>query len=452
MKKYRFLPLLLSLALLLPTGVLAVGTPSNTQAMLTAGGLEDPKPAATAAILVDADHGEVLYGKNEHEHRFPASITKVMTGLLVLEAADRGELALTDVITADASMNRDLSADGSTQDIKVGEQMTVNDLLHCLLIPSANEAANILAVAVAGNLDSFIAKMNQRATELGCENTHFSNTHGLHSDDHYTTAYDITLFVRQAMQNPTFREIVSSVSYTVPPTNMHEERILHDTNALISTFNIRGYYYKYAIGVKTGTTPQAGSCLAAAAEKDGEYLISVILGAEVIKQENGERLRQSFSETTRMFEWGFANFQRQTILDSVTPLQEIPVTLSDDVSSVAVRPETGLEATLPTDLDLTTITKEVKLFHESIEAPVKAGQVLGEVTVKNGDTTYPPIPLVAVQGVERSEMLYRIHQVKQFFSQLWVKILLVAVLLLIVVLILRFTVFKPRNRYGRRRR
>ncbi|MEG1240999.1 MAG: D-alanyl-D-alanine carboxypeptidase family protein, partial [Oscillospiraceae bacterium] len=440
MKKYRFLPLLLSLALLLPTGVLAVGTPSNTQAMLTAGGLEDPKPAATAAILIDGENGDILYEYQAHEKRYPASITKVMTGLLVLEAADRGELALTDVITADASMNRDLSADGSTQDIKVGEQMTVNDLLHCLLIPSANEAANILAVAVAGDIDSFIDKMNQRAKELGCENTHFSNTHGLHVDDHYTTAYDITLFVRQAMTNSTFREIVSSVSYTVPPTNMHEERILHDTNALISTFNIRGYYYKYAIGVKTGTTPEAGSCLAAAAEKDGKYLISVILGAKIIKQENGDRLRQSFSETTRMFEWGFANFQRQTILDGITPLQEIPVTLSNEVSSVALRPETAMEATLPANLDLATMKKEVKLFYDTVEAPIKAGQVLGEVTVTCGGTTYPPVSLVAVQDVERAEMLYRLHQVKLFFSQLWVKILLVAVLLLIVVLILRFTV------------
>lgn len=437
MKKYRFLPLLLAFALLLPTGVLA---------------LEDPKPAATAAILIDGENGDILYQYEAHEKRYPASITKVMTGLLVLEAADRGELALSDVITADSSMNRDLSADGSTQDIKVGEQMTVNDLLHCLLIPSANEAANILAVAVAGDIDSFVAKMNQRAKELGCENTHFSNTHGLHSDDHYTTAYDITLFVREAMLNPTFRAIVSSVSYTVPPTNMHEERVLHDTNALISTFNIRGYYYKYAIGVKTGTTPQAGSCLAAAAEKDGKYLISVILGAKVITQENGERLRQSFSETTRMFEWGFDNFARQSILDDMTPLREIPVTLSSEVSSVALRPEKALEATLPNDVDSAAFTREVKLFAEQVEAPVKAGQILGEVTVKNGDTVYGTIPLVAVQDVERSQLLYRIHQIKLFFSQLWVKILLVAVLLLIVVLILRFTVFRPRNRYGRRRR
>ncbi|MEG0596914.1 MAG: D-alanyl-D-alanine carboxypeptidase family protein [Oscillospiraceae bacterium] len=437
MKKYRFLPLLLAFALLLPTGVLA---------------LEDPKPAATAAILIDGENGDILYEYQAHEKRYPASITKVMTGLLVLEAADRGELALTDVITADASMNRDLSADGSTQDIKVGEQMTVNDLLHCLLIPSANEAANILAVAVAGDIDSFIDKMNQRAKELGCENTHFSNTHGLHSDDHYTTAYDITLFVREAMQNPTFRDIVSSVSYTVPPTNMHGERILHDTNALISTFNIRGYYYKYAIGVKTGTTPQAGSCLAAAAEKDGKYLISVILGAKIITQENGDRLRQSFSETTRMFEWGFNNFTRQSILDDMTPLREIPVTLSSEVSSVALRPEKALEATLPNDVDSAAFTREVKLNAEQVEAPVKAGQVLGEVTVKNGDTVYGTIPLVAVQDVERSQLLYRLHQVKLFFSQLWVKILVVAVLLLIVVLILRFTVFRPRNRYGRRRR
>ncbi|MEG2421415.1 MAG: D-alanyl-D-alanine carboxypeptidase family protein [Oscillospiraceae bacterium] len=410
--------------------------------------LEDPQPAATAAILVDADHGEVLYEKSAHEHRFPASITKVMTGLLTLEAVERGDLQLDTPITAQESMNRDLSIYGSTQDIKIGEVMSVGDLLHCLLIPSANEAANILAQAVSGDIDTFIALMNSRAAELGCKDTHFANAHGLHHAEHYTTAYDIYLFVNQAMKNPTFREIVSSKSYTVPPTNLHEERVLHDTNALVSTFNIRGYYYPYAIGVKTGSTPEAGQCLAAAAVKDGRMLISVVLGAQNVKQENGEVLRQSFSESRRLFDWGFQNFTRQTVLDGVTPLRELPVTLSDEVSAIALRPERSLEATLPNDIDLSAFSQEVKLYHETVEAPVKAGQVFGEVTVKNGTTAYGTIPLVAVQDVERSPLLYRIHQIKEFFSQLWVKILLVVLILLAAVVLLRFTLFKPRRRGG----
>lgn len=431
MKKYRFLALLLALVLTLPTAAFA---------------LEDPAPAATAAILVDNDNREVLYGHNAHEHRFPASITKVMTAMLVLEAVDRGELSLDDMITASDTYQRDLAADGSTQNIKPGETMSLRDLLYCTLVASANEACNILAEAVSGSITEFVALMNERAAQLGMEDTHFTNTHGLHNADHYTSAYDIWLMTSAALEHATFREMVSCASYRVPATNLSDERLFYNTNALITSWRYLGYTYSYAIGVKTGTTPEAGQCLVSAAVKDGRTLVCVILGAANVTKEDGTLDRQSFSESKRMLEWGFENFSRQTVLDNTTPLDEVEVTLSAEVASVLVKPQYGLEATLPNDADPESFRKEVTLTQESIQAPVEAGQVLGSVTVSDGDTVYGTIPLVAVTSVERSETLYRLHLLKEFFGQTWVKVVLVVVAVLVLILILRFTLFKPRRR------
>ncbi|NCB64192.1 MAG: D-alanyl-D-alanine carboxypeptidase, partial [Clostridia bacterium] len=401
--------------------------------------------------LIDGDHDEVLYERSAHEKRYPASITKVMTALVVLEAIDQGKLALTDQVTAPEAMNADLSIFGSTQDIKVGEIMTVNDLLHCLLITSANEAANILAIQVAGSLSAFVDMMNAKAQALGCKDTHFANCHGLHDDDHYTTAYDIYLFAREAMKYPTFRESVGSKDYVVPATNLHKERTLHSTNALISTWNITGYYYKYAIGIKTGSTPEAGQCLVSSAEKDGKTLYAVVLGAENVKGEDGKILdRQSFSESSRLLEWGFNNFTRQTILDSTYFAGTVPVALSKGENYVGMEVQGELEATLPTGLDVSKFEKKTALNTESLEAPVTKGQVLGSVTVSYDGKEYGTLPLVAVAGVERSELLYRLDQIQKFFDQLWVKLVLLAVILVVLFFLLRWLLFSKRRRYGAR--
>lgn len=156
--------------------------------------------------------------------------------------------------------------------------------------------------------------MNARAAELGMTGTHFSNTHGYHDDDHYTTAYDIYRMCRQAMEFETFRTIVSAKNYTMPATNFHpEERIVRSTNALISNFRVAGYIYEYATGIKTGHTPEAGYCLAASATKDGHTLLSVVMGCEREPGTTGSEGFLYFDETTRLLEWGFRNFSRRTI-------------------------------------------------------------------------------------------------------------------------------------------
>lgn len=406
-----------------------------------------------AAILMDAQSGEVLYALNADEHNYPASITKVMTALLTLEAVDRGELTLETPITASGTFGYDLESGGSTQGIQAGETMTVLDLLYCVLVPSANEACNILAEALEGDVPSFVDAMNRRAQELGMKNTHFANTHGLHNANHYTSAYDVALMTREALRNDTFITIVSSRSHVVPETNLHKERKLSSTNALINPIYGGGYTYPKAIGVKTGTTSAAGKCLVSAAVDRGETLICVVLGAEELKDETGTITdRQQFSESRRLLKWGFASFERKSLFDEKRPVREVAVELSADTTAVALKPQEPLEAMLPTDMDPADFQQDVTVYQESVEAPIEAGQILGEMTVRNGDKTYGTVKLVAAASAQRSDFLWTLKRAGDFFSQLWVRVALAALVVLIVVLILRFGVFKPRKGYYRRRK
>lgn len=271
--------------------------------------LEDPDIHAKAAILVDGETGTVLYDKNMHEELPMASITKVMSALLVLEAVDRGQLRMDQNVTATESSMKGMVEDGSTADIKVGETLTVEQLLYCMLVISANETCNILGEAVSGSVDAFVEKMNQRAQELGCQNTHFANTTGLTQSGHYSSAWDIYLITREAMKHDDFMTIVNTKAYTVPATNMTEkERELHSTNALISNWRMTGYLYSGAQGIKTGTTDAAGHCLVSSAIRGSRTLISVVLGCEEVKTEKGGTRVESFTETARLFDWGFDNF------------------------------------------------------------------------------------------------------------------------------------------------
>jgi len=435
MKKSHLFSLLVCLAL--------------TAGLLTpfASAAEPPELTGKAALLVDVtyDEAEVLYEYNAHEKMYPASITKVMTGLLVLEAVDRGELSLDQEITVSETVNDRMIWGASTVGIKPGEIMKLGDVLRCALIPSANEACNVLAEVTAGGIDAFVERMNQRAAELGCENTHFANPHGLHDDDHYTTAWDIYLFCRQAMKNPTFREIVSSQVYTVPATNLSAERTLYDTNGLVSEWDKRGYLYQYATGIKTGYTPEAGRCLASAATKGDRSLIAVVLGCERLPDSAPGEGFVEFTESKALLEWGFNSFSRRTILTTTDLQGDRPVNLSK-TEFVAAQPAGTIEATLPTDLTEDDFTYDVRWNADSVTAPVRKGQILGSITVSYGDKTYGPLDLVAVADVERSDFLYYMDLAQKFFSQIWVRILLAALLILIAVVILWSVFFRKRRR------
>lgn len=462
MKNSRLPALLLSLALtlglLVPLPALAAGeeaAPPVTHLVVGEGNARSERLAemhidATAALLMDQSTGTVLYEQNGRERRYPASITKVMTVLLCLEAVERGELSLDQVITVGPEINVGVGPYSSTQNIKEGEEMRLEDVLYCALTASANEACNVIAQAVCGTVAPFVDRMNQRAKELGMADTHFSNTHGYHDDDHYTTAYDIALMCAAAMDRAEFRKIVGSVSYTVPATNLSPQRELHETNALVSNFRYVGYYYPYATGIKTGTTDEAGLCLASAASKDGVDLIAVVLGCQREPGSTGSQGLTQFSESRRLLEWGFDSFDEATILDASSFYYEVPVTLSSQVNYVGIEPQGSISAILPVDLDPEQFKKEVRLDDPQLTAPVTKGQVVGTITVSNGDQVYGSLDLVTVAEVERSELLYRLDQLQRFFSQLWVRVVLILLVAVILILVLRLLLFGRRRRYGRR--
>lgn len=448
MKKSRLLSLFMALIL-----ALSLAAPFASAAEGSSGSaiLDGMTVDAKAAILVDPDTDEILYELNAHEKMYPASITKVMTCLLTLEAVERGELTLEQTVTASQAIHTGIGDNASTADIKVGEEIRIIDLLYAALIPSANEACNVMAEAVSGDINSFVELMNQRAAELGMTGTHFANTHGYHDDNHYTTAYDVYLMSKEAMKHETFRTIVSSLNYTMPATNMHpEERLVRSTNALISNWNTRGYLYQYATGVKTGHTPEAGYCLSAAATKEDRNLMSVVMGCERVPGTTGSEGFTYFSETIRLFDWGFNNFSTQTMLDDTKrDIPEVEVTLGKNTNYVTLEPQGEVTALLPKDISAENFEYDYTLNANSVEAPVEKGQQLGTISVSFNGKVYGTLPLVASISVERDPWLYRLDRLQKFFDQLWVRILLVVILVLVAFLILRRLFFRGRRgRYG----
>ncbi len=442
MKNRRFLSFFFSLVILLTLTAPAYAAKDD---------VGDWEVAAKAALLIDPDTEEILYARSIHERLYPASLTKIMTCLLVLEAIDDGTLSKEDVLTASELAVTSIPPDGSNAGIKVGEELTVESLLYCIMLSSANEGCNILAEAVAGSIDAFVEKMNSKAKSLGCEDTHFVNTNGLPDTDHYTTAWDLYLITKEARTHQDFMPLVGTVYYEVPATNLSNVRKLRTTNNLITNWYTTGYLYKGAEGIKTGSTSAAGYCLVASASRSGRSLLSVVLGAERIKLEDGTVLTQSFSETIKLYDWGFDSFSRQIILEADELVGEVPVELSQEQNSVKIHPSQEIERLLPNDINpAVDITRTITLDQESVEAPVTKGQVLGKITLSNGDTEYATVDLLADEDVSASRLLVFRRDLLEFLHRpvVW----LAAggtVAAIVLICVLRAVLKSRRRRYSR---
>lgn len=258
---------------------------------------EAPEIYSGSAILIDADTGAILYEKNAHEKGFPASTTKILTGLLTIE-----NCALDETVTFSTEAANSVAWDDASLGTLPGEQYSVEQALYGLLLHSANEIAYGLAEHTSGSLDAFVELMNQRAEELGAINTHFTNASGLHDENHYTTAYDMAMIARGCYNNTTFVNIDSTyTTYEIPPTNKtSSSRYFRHRHLMLKN---RDYYYEYCKGGKTGYTSKAGNTLVTFAEKGDIRLIAVCF-------QSGENER--FKDTRTLFEWGFNNFQKTT--------------------------------------------------------------------------------------------------------------------------------------------
>ena len=442
MKTKRFLSLFLALllSLLLVPSAFAAGDDAPVLP-------EDPEILSKAALLMDYNTGTVVYAHNEHEELYPASLTKIMTALLTLDAVKEGKLSLDQEVTASETALAGLPSDGSTANIKAGETMSVRNLLYCMMVVSANEACNIQAEAVAGSTSAFVDKMNEKAEALGCENTHFVNTNGLHDPQHYTSAWDLYLITRAAMEYEEFITITDTAAYTVPATNISEERKLYTTNHLLSNWRVIGYRDTRAHGIKTGSTDDAGYCLVSSAEKGSLHFVSVILGAERVEVDGVGDIR-SFSHTSRMFDYGFENFTYKTIIDQMEAIQEVPVELSE-IDHVTVYPAETKEVLIPKGLDGEDLDRTI-ILQEPVEAPVAKGQKLGTLELSYDGVIYATVDLLAGFDVEASKLMTLWRDTKDFVEKPVVKIGAIVLLALLVILALVKLVFgRRRYRYGR---
>lgn len=407
----------------------------------------DPDVDAKAALLIDRKTGAVLYALNEHDELYPASLTKIMTCLLVLEAVDEGRLTLSQEITATPTALEGLAEDGSTAGIEAGETLTVEELLYCLMVVSANEAGAILAEKISGTVESFVDRMNAKARELGCENTHFMNPHGYHDSQHYTSAWDLYLITKAALEHPMFMTVCDASSHIVPATNLSPERQLNNTNFLIRSG--REYYNPDVHGVKTGSHSQAGNCLVSTAQHASMDLLCVILGADRIQDEKGIWWTYSFVYTDKLYNWAFDNFSYQVILKEDDVAGEAPVSLSS-TDHVTLRPERAVELLLPKGVELEELEKTLTLKSDPAEAPIAEGDVLGTMTITLDGEELAEVDLLAFTSVEASRLRVLWRDVKQFFSTTAAKVVLGVLLALAAVFGgWRLLFSRRRYRYGR---
>lgn len=390
-----------------------------------------PTLNAEAALLVSPDSGMVLYEKNADERRYPASTTKIMTALIVLENVTD----LSETVTAEASDFEHVTADSSNADIKEGEVVTVEDLLYALMLPSANEAAYMLARHVGGTWENFVDMMNERAAELGCTGTHFSNPCGLHEDDHYSTARDLYKIGYAAMQDETFANIVNTVQHKMAKTNMHEERKIYTTNMLIFS-SYAAYAYPYCQGIKTGHTSEAGNCFVGYAEYGDAKLYSVVMGCDDQSKEYPE-IAASFTDTSALCKWGFEKFTSKTIVQQGDTIVEIGVNLSTDTDRLVLTTKADLVTLVPADIDMDALLKgAVITAPDEVNAPIHAGDVIGSVTYSYGGVDYGTVELVALSDVEVSQVLYYADKLSHFFQSTVFKVILIVLAVFVVLYIL----------------
>ena len=292
-----------------------------------------PETLSPGVILMEESTGTILYEKNSDEAHYPASITKIMTTLLALENGN-----LSDMVTFSDDAINNTEGSGIARDY--GEQMTLEQCLYGVMLESANECAYAVAEHVGGTVENFVDMMNAKAKELGCTNTHFANPHGLQDENHYTTAHDMALIAQAAYQNETFRIIIGTKMYTIPPTNKHaEETVLRNHHDMLCTYHNanRKYLYPYCVGGKTGYTATANSTLVTYAEKDGMTLICVVMNTQSPNQ---------FIDTVNLFDYAFDNFQVLNVAENDTDYSAETTVDNGNLDNIAPFVELDKEAVI----------------------------------------------------------------------------------------------------------
>ncbi|NLP48956.1 MAG: D-alanyl-D-alanine carboxypeptidase [Clostridiales bacterium] len=396
--------------------------------------LEKQKTYSDILLLVsDLEDGTVIFEKNADVKTAPASLSKIVVASIVLEKCEN----LEEKVQAPAYAIHALANTGSSNvGIKPGEIMTVSELLYCLLVASANDAANVLGHHVAGSVEDFVPLMNDYVKGLGCMDTVFKNVHGLDEDGQYTTAKDVVIYTKAALKNPIFEEITSSLRHTIAATNLSPQRHLN-TTVLLMNRGIPDYYYEYASGIKTGSTKQAGRCVVSRASKDGYSYMAVVMKAEMINIDDDAVLENcSFIDTKTMYKWAFDNIRLRSVVSKHQVIGELPVKLSWQADYIQLLPKEDYRALMPSkdgeDSVLIEVDKESLPAQGFIKAPIKKGDLLAEAKVLYAGEEVSRIELVAANDLKLSKLKFVADQALQFTKTFIFKI--IAILLSLVFL------------------
>ncbi|MBQ7638018.1 MAG: D-alanyl-D-alanine carboxypeptidase [Clostridia bacterium] len=362
---------------------------------------------AQIIYMISLDNGAVICDVNSTMRCAPASITKIVTAILTIEKCSDFD----QVITAPSYCIRLLDGtNSSTAGILVGEQLTVRQLLYCMMVNSANDAANVLADFIGGgDIDTFVEQMNAFVRLLGCENTHFENAHGLDSENHYTTARDLALIYSYCLKNSMFCEICGTFTSEIPPTNMYTStRYLRNMNSLLNP-GIKDYYCEYAKTGKTGTTDNAGRCLISSASYDGYNYLSVVMNAKFYDcDDDGVEENMAFMVSKQLYEWAYKNLRIREVANPSVYVGETTVRLAKDFDYVSLVPEASVSALVPLGVSADNVMYEIydDQTQFTVDAPVQKGQVLGKAAVKYAGETIAEVNLVAAFDVQRSSLKY----------------------------------------------
>lgn len=358
--------------------------------------ISGPDIQAEAAFLISPDASKILYEKNADKRMFPASTTKIMTAYLALIHLD-----LNKECTAGATAV-DIDRDGSNMGISQGEVLTVRQLIDSLVIHSANDAANVLAEETSGSIKEFVNLMNKTAEELGMKNTHFENPHGYHSDNHYTTARDMATLACKAMENETFAEMVGMKKLTIPKTNKYDtERVFSTRNALINPYSDMTLQYRFATGIKTGHTSNAGYCFVGSATKNNTDLISVVF--------KSTSYNRAFIDTKNLFEYAYSHYRTRTVIKGDELASTCNVRWAWGKEHLVLKTQKDVKTLLPRDNFSEELLKSEIIINENVTAPIKEGEKLGTVKFFYDDELVAESPLYASRSVSRNYL-------KQLFS------------------------------------
>lgn len=393
------------------------------------------------AYLYNFENDQVLFEYDADERVYPASTVKIMTGIVAFETF---EGRLDSKITVTAAMLSEVS--GNKIGFYEGEVVTVEQMLNCMLINSANDAAIILAHACAGDTETFVNMMNDKAVEIGAYSTYYTNPTGMHSSAMVTTARDTAAIAKYAYGIPGFIEITSTPKYVMEETNRCDFRNIYNRNCMISKYYSVDYFYKGAVGMNAGATLQGGYALCAVAEdaEDNLTYLAVVLGAE-----GDDETYYNYINAERMLDWAFMSYGYEKVLTTSQMICEIDVNLSSTLDYVTLVPEREISVYLPASVDLKKdIRYSYNTYEDTLDAPVEAGQEAGTITVIYGDEILGSCALITTSSITRSEFLYFLDRVGDFTGSRFFKATVVSA----VVLSIAYVFIKASIRERRLRR